>query len=226
MDSNSNLNLYEMLRNVPDAAKKPIQAGRLKGFTDINPMWRIKRLTEVFGPCGIGWWYVVVDMRTVSTETGEIAAFVDIDLYYKTDGEVSQPISGTGGSMLVAKEQHGLYTSDEAFKMALTDAISVAAKALGLGADVYFSKDPTSNYGERNTGNAPQGNADRNRQSNAPSQQANYFKCESCGQVIKPYIGADGNEVGVRKHSEGSKKKFGKLLCINCITDMQQNGEA
>ena len=48
-----NMTLYQLLRKVPDEAKKPIQAGRLKGMTDINPMWRIKKLTETFGPCGI-----------------------------------------------------------------------------------------------------------------------------------------------------------------------------
>ena len=33
--------------------------------------------------------------------------------------------------------------SDECFKMALTDAISVAAKAIGVAADVYWQKDRT-----------------------------------------------------------------------------------
>ena len=50
-----NMKFYNMGRTVPDEAKKPISAGRLKGMTDINPMWRIKRLTEMFGACGIGW---------------------------------------------------------------------------------------------------------------------------------------------------------------------------
>ena len=48
------LELYEKFRVVPNEAKKTITAGRLKGKTDINPMWRIKALTEAFGPCGIG----------------------------------------------------------------------------------------------------------------------------------------------------------------------------
>ena len=39
---NDNLALYNALRTVPQTAKKEIQAGKLKGFTDINPMWRIK----------------------------------------------------------------------------------------------------------------------------------------------------------------------------------------
>ena len=34
-----------------------------------------------------------------------------------------------------------LYLSDEAYKMAYTDALSVACKALGIAADVYYEKD-------------------------------------------------------------------------------------
>lgn len=54
-----NLDIYNASRAVPKEAQKPITAGRIKGFTDINPMWRIKQLTELFGPCGIGWYYEV-----------------------------------------------------------------------------------------------------------------------------------------------------------------------
>jgi len=53
------------------------------------------------------------------------------------------PISGTGGSMFVAKEKNGFYVSDECYKMATTDAISVACKQLGIGADVYWQADKT-----------------------------------------------------------------------------------
>lgn len=51
----SNLDLYEKVRQVPQEAQKTIGGGRLKGMTDINPMWRIKTLTEHFGICGVGW---------------------------------------------------------------------------------------------------------------------------------------------------------------------------
>ena len=45
-----NMRIYNAVREVPKEARKPITAGRLKGMTDINPMWRIKKLTELFGP--------------------------------------------------------------------------------------------------------------------------------------------------------------------------------
>ena len=146
-----NMKLYNIGRTVPDEAKKPITAGRLKGMTDINPMWRIKRLTEMFGACGVGWWYEITDKRIVSDElTHQKAAFVDILLFYADpdSGKDSHGIPGTGGSSFVAQETKGAYLSDECFKMALTDAISVAAKALGIGADVYFDKDRTKYTGQ------------------------------------------------------------------------------
>ena len=48
--------------------------------------------------------------------------------------------------MLIAKEKAGLYTSDEAYKMAVTDALSVALKALGVAADIYLGNFDGSKY--------------------------------------------------------------------------------
>lgn len=137
----NNLELYDKVRTVPQNAIKLIQAGRLKGKSDINPMWRLKTLTEHFGVCGIGWRYVITKQWLEQGANGEIGAFVNIDLYIKVDGEWSEAIPGTGGSMYVANEKNGPYTSDECYKMALTDAISVACKALGVAADVYWDSD-------------------------------------------------------------------------------------
>lgn len=136
------MEIYNRVRQVPDEAKKAISAGRLKGMTDINPVWRIKKLTEEFGPCGIGWWTKVTD-RWTETIGDETCAFVDLELYIKVGDEWSRPITGSGGSKLATKERSGIYVSDECYKMAETDALSVACKKLGIGADVYFSADRT-----------------------------------------------------------------------------------
>ena len=156
---NGNLSIYERVRNVPEEAKKAIEAGRLKGKNDINPMWRIKKLTEVFGPAGFGWYTEIVRTWTEASESGEMAVFVDIHLFVKKDGEWSRPIFGNGGNRLIANEkkyENGQYVlvpylDDDAYKKAYTDAISVAAKALGIGADVYFEKDVTK-YDSQPTG--------------------------------------------------------------------------
>ena len=133
-----NKKIYEQVRNVPKEAQKKITGGRLNGMTDIKPMWRIEKLTEVFGPCGFGWKAPIKNKEIIEGANGEKIAIVDIDLYVKLNDEWSEPIEGTGGSSFIAKEKNGYYTSDECFKMAYTDAISVACKSLGFGADIYW----------------------------------------------------------------------------------------
>lgn len=192
-----NLAIYNAVRSVPDSAKRRIEAGRLNGKTDINPMWRIKALTETFGPCGFGWKYVITDKRLEQGANGEVAAFLDIVLFVKADGVWSDAIPGTGGSAFVAKEKNGPYTSDECFKMALTDAISVACKALGFGADVYWE-------------------ADRSKYDKPESKQEAPVLCECCGLPIKAVKCGDRvyptNEI-----VENAVKKYGKRLCWGCM---------
>ena len=132
------LEIYNQLKAVPENAKKTITGGRLNGMTDIKPMWRIEKLTEVFGICGIGWKTKIKNKEIIDGANGEKIAIVDIDLYIKIDGCWSEPIEGTGGSSFISKEKNGLYTNDECFKMAYTDALSVACKSLGMGAEVYW----------------------------------------------------------------------------------------
>ena len=138
-----NMTLYNAVRTPPPEALREIKAGRLAGKSDINPMWRIKVLTEQFGPCGVGWKYTIEKLWTEQGANGEIAAFALINLYHKIGEAWSEPIPGIGGNSFVAKEKSGMYTSDECYKMALTDALSVACKALGVAADVYWQADKT-----------------------------------------------------------------------------------
>ena len=144
MADNPNMRIYDAVRAVPEQAKKKITGGRLAGMTDINSMWRIKVLTEQFGPCGEGWYTSDVKYwQDRLDNNGSVALFCSILLHVKIYGEWSQPIYGIGGNTLVAAEKSGLRIDDEAYKKAYTDAISVACKALGIGADVYFEKDVT-----------------------------------------------------------------------------------
>ena len=194
-----NLAIYNAVRSVPDSAKRQIGAGRLKGKTDINPMWRLKTLTEQFGPCGIGWKYIITDKRLEQGANGEVAAFLDIDLFVKVDGAWSEAIPGTGGSAFVAKEKNGPYTSDECFKMALTDAISVACKALGFGADVYWDAD-RSKYDKPATVTKPKGTV----------------ICESCGMPIKS-VTCQGIRYSPDDIADKSIDRYGKRLCWGCM---------
>lgn len=140
-----NLELYNFWKKVPDNAQRTIQGGNLNGKTDINPQWRIEVLTQKFGPVGFGWVTEIIehwdDVATIGNAI-ERVAWVRINLRVCVDGKWSLPIEGIGGSKYAGKGR-GSELNDEAFKMAETDAISVACKKLGIGADVYWNKDAT-----------------------------------------------------------------------------------
>lgn len=200
-----NLEIYNRVRSVPENAQKTIGGGRLKGMTDINPMWRIKALTEVFGPCGVGWKYAITDKRLETAPDGTVAAFLDIALYIRQGDGWSDAIPGTGGSMFISNERGGLYVSDECFKMALTDAISVACKALGMAADVYWDKDRT----KYDRASAPAAQPEQPA-APAPPPSPTRFICKECGKEIRG-IRKDGAEY---IPAEVAKRTGG--MCYHC----------
>ena len=136
----------EKLRRPPKDALRTIKAGRLQGKSDINPQWRIDIMNEEFGPCGFGWYPTITKQWVEHGADGEIMAFVNCEVHIRVNEEWSKPIPGTGGSRMIAKEKSGLYNSDEAFKMAYTDALSVALKTIGVAADIYRGKFDGSKY--------------------------------------------------------------------------------
>ena len=134
-----NLEIYNKVKSVPEHAQSKIFGGRLKGMTDIKQQWRIQKMTEIFGVCGIGWKFEIIDIKySEKDEKKQQCCFVKINLYIKVDNKWSDAIPGIGGSSFIALEKNGLYLSDECEKMALTDALSVAMKMIGVGADVYM----------------------------------------------------------------------------------------
>lgn len=129
-----NMTKWNQMNCPPQNVLKSITGGRLQGMTDIKPQWRYKILTEIYGPCGEGWGFEIKRLwRELGTE-GQIFVFAQILLWA---GE-SHDIPGVGGSMLIAQEKKGLFNCDEAYKMAVTDALSSASKMLGVGAEVYM----------------------------------------------------------------------------------------
>ena len=195
----NNMEVYNKVRQVPPEATKTIGAGRLKGKSDINPMWRIKVMTELFGVCGVGWKYEIVKQWTEPGGNGEISAFCNINIYVKVENEWSEAIPGTGGSSFVATEKNGLYTSDECYKMALTDAISVACKALGVAADVYWDKDRTK-Y-------------------DTTIEPPKEYKCCDCGKFFEPFTDKNNKtwSAGQVYHMSENKNIDKKARCRECM---------
>ena len=144
------MSYWESWAHVAPGMLKRINGGNLNGKSDINPVWRFQALTQAFGPCGFGWTVTEVE-RWTDEAAGEIAVSVKVHLRINIGGTWSEPIEGVGGSKLCGKG-HGDGINDEAWKMATTDAISVACKALGIAADVYTGRQSHSDADQRPDG--------------------------------------------------------------------------
>lgn len=198
-----NLDLYERYAQPPENALKSFNNGKFKG-TDINPMWRIKTLTEEFGPCGIGWYPEIVKLWREDTPDGAATVYCHMHLYIKVDGEWSKPITGIGGNTLHRKTKESSTTSDEAYKMAYTDAMGIACKALGIGANVWW-KEARSKY-----------TANDESPERADEKTPPPLLCEDCGKTVCGVTLPNGTEYSAQHIAETSQQKYGRCLCWNC----------
>ena len=82
--------------------------------------------------------------------------------------------------------------------MALTDAISVACKALGFGADIYWASGRTK-Y-----------NAD------TPEQDEEYT-CAQCGKTIRDGKKKDGSVWKAGDIALYAQKRYDRQLCFECL---------
>ena len=129
----TNMRVYSAVRAVPQSAVKPIKGGSYgaAGLSDINPQWRIERMTELFGPVGTGWTWEPVE---VTEREGVLYGHVVVR-YYDKDGKESKPIHGYGGTRFGGRDDSDIY------KSTMTDAVSNALRYLGVGADVWYKPD-------------------------------------------------------------------------------------
>ena len=193
----SNLDLYDRVKQPPKDALKEFSNGKFSG-TDINPMWRIRKLTEEFGVCGFGWYTNVNRYWTETASDGSIAVFCEVELYVKMDGEWSKPIVGVGGNTFERKTRNGSSVSDEAYKMAYTDALSIACKALGFGANIWWECNDTK----------------YTKQNESPVVQPTYI-CERCKKPIGETL-IDGKRWSADKVAAATRNKYGMTLCYSC----------
>lgn len=87
---------------------------------------------------------------------------------------------------------------------AIQRSLTKAVARHGLGLYIYAGED------------LPE--AENDKPTEKPTE-SKYPKCENCGFPLVAYTDANGKEWLPRAHADLSMKKFGKVLCIDCIKD-------
>jgi hypothetical protein len=167
--------VWSAVARPPATALKEIKGGRLAGMTDVNPQWRYQAMTEQFGMCGVGWRYAIDRLWTEAGVDEEVLAFAQVSVSVRVGAGWSEPIVGVGGNHLVTKESRGLRNNDECWKMAVTDALSVSLKMLGVAADVYAGRWDGSKYMDGPDAGAQSGTP-ATRDAAAPDKPTGYDK--------------------------------------------------
>lgn len=159
----SNMRIWDVLgKTDPSATKTFKRAGGFSG-TAIRPMWANMRMTQQFGPAGVGWGQTEPKFETITTSE-EILVYCTVGLWYMEGDEKRGPVYGVGGDKVLTQifykdkqgnrvkdEATGRFktypqTDDEAFKKAYTDALGNAMKFVGVGADVHMGQFDDSKY--------------------------------------------------------------------------------
>ena len=186
------IDIYESLSRPPKYALREIQAGKLKGKTDINPQWRYEAMTQKFGLVGIGWKYEVQKLWTEQGAGNEKLAFAQVAVFVKDGDAWSEPIVGIGGSKLVQYEKGAFVSNDEGYKMAVTDAFSTALKMLGVAADIYAGRWDGTKYNDE-PATPPQQQSAPQQPPAQPKKQPAKFAFEPKGGETTP---AEKKELG------------------------------
>ena len=137
-----NTKIWDAVCKTDPAHTKPFsRSGGFKG-TAIKPIWTVKRLTEQFGPVGMGWGMGEPSF-TVVPSGEEILVYCTVTCWHT---ERANTFVGVGGDKVIALRTGKPFNDDEAFKKAFTDAVGNAFKFVGFGADVHMGQFEDSKY--------------------------------------------------------------------------------
>jgi hypothetical protein len=143
-----NMNLWRRAFTTDPQAVKAITGKQYSGNSP-KPYWIVERLTQEFGPCGIGWGFRILSERFerfgegVNAESLHIAS---VAFWYVMDGQRGEleQVGQTRASYTTSK---GKFLVDEdAPKKSVTDALVKCASYLGFAGDIFSGRWDDSRY--------------------------------------------------------------------------------
>jgi hypothetical protein len=126
-------------------AVKPITGKQYSGNSP-KPYWIVERLTDEFGPCGIGWGFSIVNERMERLSDTDILHVALVRFWYVIGdkrGELEQ-IGQTKATYMTSRDR--LMVDEDAPKKSVTDALVKCASYLGFAGDIFSGRWDDSKY--------------------------------------------------------------------------------
>lgn len=145
----NNLALWASVERTDPDHVKPITGKAYQG-TSPKPHYLIHKATGTFGPCGIGWGFVVEerieDGAMIEPGFFEKMHIAKVKLWYKL-GDQRGEVEHIGGTVFSGKRKNGTpFTDEDAPKKSVTDALVKALSMLGFAGDIFMGRYDDSKY--------------------------------------------------------------------------------
>lgn len=149
MIHSDNLEVWNLVQDTPKEFLKQIPGSSGKQLTEINPTYRVKKMTEAFGPLGIGWKYQIardlngnlIERTEASLVNNQIVFYkVLVEVYIRYENEWVKAAEQWGSAELIEVFNSGKVADkmNDAHKSAMTDALGKLLSHFGVGSDVYL----------------------------------------------------------------------------------------
>lgn len=126
-------------------AVKPITGKQYSGNSP-KPYWIVERLTDEFGPCGIGWGFTILNERFERFSETDSLHVAAVRLWYVLDGKRGE-LEQIGQTKASYTTNAGKFMLDEdAPKKSVTDALVKCASYLGFAGDIFSGRWDDSKY--------------------------------------------------------------------------------
>lgn len=141
----SNKTLWHKVCVTDPKAVKPITGKQYSGNSP-KPYWIVERLTDEFGPCGIGWGFNIVSERIERFGDTDSLHIAVVRFWYEFNGKRGEleQIGQTKASYLSSKDKFIL--DEDAPKKSVTDALVKCASYLGFAGDIFSGRWDDSKY--------------------------------------------------------------------------------
>jgi hypothetical protein len=144
MSGDDNMALWESVERTDPGQTKQITGKPYKG-TSPKPYYLIRKATETFGPCGIGWGFTIVSERVEDGAQGDKVHIAHVRVWYVYNGQRGE-VEHVGQTMFAGKNKNGPFTDEDSPKKSVTDALVKALSMIGFAGDIFMGRYDDSKY--------------------------------------------------------------------------------
>ncbi len=140
----TNTALWDAVETTPPSKTKAITGKPYKG-TSPQPYYLIRKATEVFGPCGIGWGFTIIDERLEDGSPNVRVHIARVRVWYEWNGKRGE-VEHVGQTVFCGSNKNGPFTDEDAPKKSVTDALVKALSLIGFAGDIFSGRYDDSKY--------------------------------------------------------------------------------